>query len=119
MCYTPDMITKDELGSKIRELRQKTGKSQEDLGKVLGVTHAAISDIERGKTDLTVTDLSKIANFFEVPVTEFLGAEPDFPAFIQSRDAKDITPEEKKAADKVAIDFINHARELAKKSSDK
>ena len=42
------MITKKDLGIKIKELRQKAGLSQEQLGKALGKSHAAISDIERG-----------------------------------------------------------------------
>ncbi len=115
------MITKDELGAKIRQLRIEKGKSQEALGAALGRTHATISDIERGKTDVTVRDLYVIANFLEVPVTEFLSVQDRNTAahssFVQNRDAKDITPHEKEYADKVAGDFIKLAREFAKDNS--
>ncbi|MBI2600483.1 helix-turn-helix transcriptional regulator [Candidatus Daviesbacteria bacterium] len=115
------MITKEELGAKIRQLRIERGKSQEALGVALSRTHATISDIERGKTDVTVRDLYVIANFLDVPVTEFLSIEERnsvaHPSFVQSRDAKDITPKEKKYADKVSDDFIKLARELAKDKS--
>lgn len=66
------MITKEELGTKIRELRIKAGLSQGELGKLLKRSHAAISDIERGKTDLTVSDLLTIAGFLNTPVTYLL-----------------------------------------------
>lgn len=108
-------MTKEEVGLKVKELRQKTGKSQEELGKALNRSHVAISYIERGKTDLSVSDLYKIADFFGVPVSDFLERNQFVHglSFTQFRDAKDITPEEKKAADRVAMDFIKYARELA------
>ena len=114
------MITKEEIGAKIRKFRQKTGKSQEELGKALSRSHAAVSDIERGITDLSVSDLSTIANFFGVSITEFLNRETEtVPYFVQHRDAKNITPKEKEAADKISADFIKLARELAEEQKDK
>ena len=109
------MITKDKLGIKIRELRLKIGKSQEELGKILKRSHAAVSDIERGKTDLSVTDLSTIANFFNVPVSFFLEDDSfqyDF-ASTHYRDAKNITKEEEETANEIGIKFIEYARKLA------
>ncbi len=115
------MITKEQIGAKIRQLRVEKGISQESLGTALGRTHATISDIERGKTDVSVRDLYIIANFLKIPVTEFLSTEDRNTAvhssFAQNRDAKDITPEEKQFADKVAGDFIKLAREFAKDKS--
>lgn len=109
------MLTKKEIGEKIRDLRKKIGKSQTELGNILDRSHAAISDIERGVTDLSVSDLSKIANFFNVPITDFLNPEPiEAPYFVHNRDAKDITPKEKAMADKVSMDFIKLARDFAK-----
>ncbi len=114
------MATREEIGAKIRELRQKNGKSQGELGAFLNRSHVAISDIERGVTNLSVSDLSAIAAFFNVPITEFLNSETEnVPYFVQSRDAKDITPKEKEAADKVANDFIALARTLAKEQKNK
>lgn len=113
-------MTKEELGVKIRAIRTQRNISQEALGKVLNRTHAAVSDIERGKTDLSVSDLYIIANFFGVPVTEFLEEQKSSgQSFVQYRDAKDITPKEKAAADKVANDFIQLARKLAEDQKDK
>lgn len=111
------MINDIIIGKRIRELREKKGISQEELGKVLERTHAAVSDIERGKTKLTVTDLLVIANYFGVSSNDVMREEPvKSPAFTQYRDSKDMTPEELEKANKVAQDFIKYARELAGKT---
>jgi transcriptional regulator with XRE-family HTH domain len=112
-------MVKQNIGEKIRALRIHKGISQEELGKSLERSHAAVSDIERGKTDLSVNDLYKIAKFFDISVTYFLEEDQNTsaPTSYNFRDAKNITPEEKKMADKVAMDFIKHARELAKEKN--
>lgn len=69
------MITKAEIGAKIRRLRTEEGLSQEELGHVLGKSHAAISDIERGKTDLSVLDLLLIANHLNTSPTFILNIQ--------------------------------------------
>ena len=109
-----------QIGAKIKALRVQKGVSQEELGKALSRSHAAISDIERGKTELSVKDLYQIANFFDVSITFFL--EENRPttasAVHHERDAKDMTPEEKVMADKVGMDFIKYARSLMKDKKD-
>ncbi len=101
------MLSKAEIGAKIRQLRQAKNKTQGDLGKVLGISYAAVSDIERGITDLTISDLYAIARFFEVPASDFLEGQGQHPSisFSQNRFAKDITPAEKKEADKAIRSF--------------
>lgn len=69
------MITKKEIGVKIKEYRMKSGLSQSDLGRILNKSHAAISDIERGKTDLTVLDLLTIADHLQQPIGFFLNIQ--------------------------------------------
>lgn len=68
--------TKDEIGNKIRELRIKKGVSQEELGKILDKSHATISDIERGRRNLTAIELDAIARFFGVNADVFFTKEP-------------------------------------------
>lgn len=110
------MIDKKYLGNKIKELRRISGKSQTELGKFLSKSHAAISDIERGITDVTVKDLSLIANYFAVPVNDLIREvqEPTgstFKPLINYRDAKDMTEKEQKAADEVSKSFIEFIKE--------
>jgi transcriptional regulator with XRE-family HTH domain len=66
------MLSIEEIGKNIRELRTRAGLSQEDLGKVLGHSHAAISYIEKGKTEITLKDLFIIANTLKITVAELL-----------------------------------------------
>lgn len=113
------MNNKQDLGAKIRQLRLKHKKSQEELGKALDRSHAAVSDIELGKTDLSVRDLTIIAGFFNAPITTFLEEQPQksFPAFSQNRYAKNITPAQLNEANTAARNFDDHVAKLAQKQN--
>ncbi len=112
-------ITKDILGLKIKELRTIKGVSQEELGKALGHSHAAISDIERGKTDLSVQDLSVISDFFKIPLSYFIEDQysPQLRNFNQHRYSKDISPIEKRQADKASLDFDKYVKGILDKEA--
>ena len=114
-------LSREELGKKIRDLRIQKGVSQSVLGEALGGrSHAAISDIENGKTELNASELPVIADFFSVPLSHFLQTEEQqsFPApFYQNRDSKNMTREQKNEADKSSKAFIEHLRKLAKEES--
>lgn len=71
------MKVDEEIGLRIKKLRMAKGKSQEELGKVLSRSHAAVSDIERGKTKLSVEDLLILAKFFEVNLSEITGGDTE------------------------------------------
>jgi len=110
------MDKKELIGQNIKRLRTEKGKSQGDLGKVLGVTHAAISDIERGRTNLSVGALIKIANFFGVEVQDILSENPiqkTYPSFSQSRFSYGMNKEESKELRKAKEEFRKLAREKA------
>ncbi len=109
------MLTKEEIGKRIREYRVKKGKSQAELGKALEHSHAAVSDIETGKTDVSATDLALIAQFLEVPLTELLREESFSAPYIQARDGKNATSEDKKELDASTEAFRQHIRDLAEK----
>ncbi len=110
-------LTKEKLSEKIKELRTSKGASQEELGKVLGKSHAAISDIERGITDVSVQELSLIADFFHTPISYFTeeSTVQNFVSFEQHRYSKGISPQEKKLVDKSSRDFDKYLAELRKK----
>lgn len=57
----------------IRELREKKGITQTELGKVLGVTKNSISYYENGKRQLTPDMLVKLADYFGVTIDDILG----------------------------------------------
>lgn len=114
-------LSKEEVGKKIKDLRIQKGVSQSTLGEAMnGRSHAAISDIENGKTELNASELPVVANFFGVDVSYFLQTveQPfSYAPFSQSRDDKNMTREQKNEADKSGQAFREHLRNLQKEES--
>ena len=61
----------DQLIEKIREFRKRSGKTQLDLANLLGKTTASISDLERGRVQVSASELSQIADFLNTPINSF------------------------------------------------
>lgn len=67
-----------QAGGRIRKIREKTGLSQKDFGKKLGVKNSTISEIERGNTRPSETILIAIEHVFGYPRNWVLHGEgPD------------------------------------------
>ena len=60
-----------EYGKKIAHLRKSKNMTQEELGKVLNVTYQAVSKWERDESLPDFEMMSRIAKFFNVPLTYF------------------------------------------------
>ncbi|HXI18481.1 MAG TPA: helix-turn-helix transcriptional regulator [Chloroflexota bacterium] len=57
----------------MRRHRKARGWSQGELGvKLGGISHAAVSDIERGKTKIDIDRLSEIAAVFSIEINDLL-----------------------------------------------
>ncbi|MBI9046520.1 MAG: helix-turn-helix transcriptional regulator [Anaerolineaceae bacterium] len=65
----------DKIVKLIREVRNERGLTQQDLANYLGRTAASISDLERGKVQVTASDLFLISQFLNKPVEYFFGEE--------------------------------------------
>lgn len=63
------------IAEKIRLLRLEKGFSQENVADMLGISTTAYGDIERGKTDLTLSRLQAIAHVFETSLNNLLEEE--------------------------------------------
>lgn len=64
----------NSLGTRIKELRQISGLSQEELGNRVGVRRAAINKYEKGSvTNIPITTIEKLANIFEVSPSYLMG----------------------------------------------
>ena len=50
------------------ELRRSKGREQQEMARALGIKKAAMSQIERGRTELTLRRAAQIAAFLEVPL---------------------------------------------------
>lgn len=67
------------IGSKIRASRKQLGMSQTDLARVVGRSHVAIWKIERGITELKVTDLGRLAHALGHTLDYFISDIPSPP----------------------------------------
>lgn len=66
-----------ELGNLIRVERTRKEYSQDNMAAELGISTGAYSNIERGKTEITVRRLYQIAEILKTNISSFL---PDFRA---------------------------------------
>ena len=65
------------LGYRLRELRKDNNMSQEDLGKLLGVTKVSVSGYENGTRIPSMEILITILNVFKISADYLLGRELD------------------------------------------
>jgi len=63
------MIT-EQLGSRIQELRKKTGLSQEKFALQIGMDRTYFASVEAGKRNIAVKNIKKIADGFGVSISE-------------------------------------------------
>lgn len=69
-------ITKDTIGKRVKSLREKSGKSQEELSELLGFSsRSSLSQIETGERDLTSVELVKMTAIFGVPADYILSGK--------------------------------------------
>lgn len=60
------------IGIEIRVARIRAGLNQRELGRRLGISHAAVSDLETGKTKPDLDNLSVVAEVLGVPLKQLL-----------------------------------------------
>ena len=58
---------------KVKAARLERGLTQKDLAKHLDRTSASISDLERGKVQVTASELAKLAKYLNKPIEYFYG----------------------------------------------
>lgn len=66
-----------QIVKKIKDRRIEKGLTQKDLADHLGRTSAAISDLERGKVQVTASDLYRLSDILEKPIEYFYGVPFD------------------------------------------
>ena len=64
-------MIKEQVGNRIKELRLSKNMSQEDFAYKCGLDRTYITSLERGKRNVSLINLEKIANAFEMSLSEF------------------------------------------------
>lgn len=59
-------ISSDTIGKRLKYLRKKRGISQDELGQAIGLTQNNISKIENDDISLTIDNLLRLSDFFNV-----------------------------------------------------
>lgn len=73
-----------KLGEKIKELRKRDGRKQEELAAALGVTNQAVSRWEANGGYPDIEILPSIANYFNITIDELFGYDSDRQAKLRS-----------------------------------
>ncbi len=68
-------MIKKNFGNKLQEIRKSRFLSQDDLAKKLSIDRAQISKIEKGKINVTLETVERLANALEVSVLDFFSLE--------------------------------------------
>jgi transcriptional regulator with XRE-family HTH domain len=67
------VVSRKQIGERLRELRRARGVSQVELAKALGTYQTSVSAIERGARGVTVQQLIKLAGALDASLDEMVG----------------------------------------------
>ena len=82
------MVTSiDELGTRIAEARQRAGLTQKQCADEMGLNRSSLAKIETGTRRVTVLELERFADLFDMRMEWFLENAP--PAIVSRRNASD------------------------------
>ena len=71
-------MTPGEFARKrLRRAREEKGLSQREIADLLGITQATVSDLERGRVQITVDQLAKFARLLDKPFSYFFPSALD------------------------------------------
>lgn len=59
-----------KIGRRIRELRTRTGLSQEKFAHKIGMDRTYFASVELGKRNISIVNMEKIANGLEISLSE-------------------------------------------------
>jgi transcriptional regulator with XRE-family HTH domain len=65
------MIILKKFGQRLKEIRNNKGLSQERLASLTGLHRTYISDIERGKKNISLRNIEKLSKSLRVKMSDF------------------------------------------------
>ena len=69
------MDIKSKVGKRVKELRNNLGLSQEELANLAELDRTYITSVERGKRNISIVNVEKLANALNVSLTFFFEFE--------------------------------------------
>lgn len=66
------------IQQKIKELREEKSKSQYEISKEIDVARYTYANWEQGRSEPSIADLEKLANYFGCTIDYLIGRENDF-----------------------------------------
>lgn len=100
-----------KLGEKIRELRKRDGRKQEELASALGVTPQAVSRWEANGGYPDMGMIPSIANFFHITIDELFGYDNDRETKVQEYNKQAILMMTKGEETQAVIAFLRKGLE--------
>lgn len=65
------MVIKILIGKRVKELRNKLGKSQEELADLAGLDRTYITSVECGRRNISIVNIEKLSNALGVTLRDF------------------------------------------------
>ena len=80
------MASDIEVGKRIRALRKNRGISLQQMANDTGMSYSYLSGLENGKHSVSITNLQRVANFFNVDMVYFLQPGGPVPRLLRKED---------------------------------
>lgn len=68
-------MIKKKVGKRIKQLREKNNMTQEVFADKCGLDRTYITSLERGERNISIVNLEKISNAFNISLSEFFNFE--------------------------------------------
>lgn len=70
------------LQNRVKELRKQADFTQQELSDQLGVKRETVSNWETGKNHISLANIAKLSQLFQVPIEELLKREDESDSFL-------------------------------------
>lgn len=100
------MVDYVAIGRRVKKYRNQANLTQADVAEKLGISVSYISQIECGRTDVSLKRLDEIANIIHTNI-EFLITEPSVNLYLSDSRIKELTKNWNKEQTQALLDIIH------------